>query len=54
MRELTYVDATLEALDSAMARDPSIFVVGEGIGERGGNFNTHRRTLCQVRPRAPA
>ena len=40
MRELTYVDATLEALDSAMARDPSIFVVGEGIGERGGNFNT--------------
>ena len=40
MRELTHVDATLEALDSAMARDPSIFVVGEGIGERGGNFNT--------------
>ncbi len=40
MRELTYVEATLEALDSAMARDPSIFVVGEGIGERGGNFNT--------------
>lgn len=40
MRELTFVDATLEALDSAMARDPSIFVVGEGIGERGGNFNT--------------
>jgi 2-oxoisovalerate dehydrogenase E1 component len=23
-----------------MARDPSIFVVGEGIGVRGGNFNT--------------
>ena len=40
MRELTYVEATVEALDSAMARDPSIFVVGEGIGERGGNFNT--------------
>jgi 2-oxoisovalerate dehydrogenase E1 component len=40
MRELTYVEATLEALDGAMARDPSIFVVGEGIGERGGNFNT--------------
>ncbi len=40
MRELTFVEATLEALDSAMARDPSIFVVGEGIGARGGNFNT--------------
>jgi 2-oxoisovalerate dehydrogenase E1 component len=23
-----------------MARDPAIFVVGEGIGARGGNFNT--------------
>ncbi len=23
-----------------MARDPNIFVVGEGIGARGGNFNT--------------
>ncbi len=40
MREMTFVEATLEALDSAMARDPSIFVVGEGIGARGGNFNT--------------
>jgi 2-oxoisovalerate dehydrogenase E1 component len=23
-----------------MARDPSVFVVGEGVGARGGNFNT--------------
>src|SRR3712207_7252315 len=23
-----------------MARDATVFVVGEGIGERGGNFNT--------------
>src|ERR687885_260600 len=23
-----------------MERDPTVFVVGEGIGERGGNFNT--------------
>lgn len=40
MREMTFVDATREALDKAMAQDPSIFVVGEGIGARGGNFNT--------------
>ena len=32
--------AAREALDEEMARDPRIFVVGEGIGERGGNFNT--------------
>ena len=39
-RELTYMKATLEALTAAMARDPRIFVLGEGIGKRGGNFNT--------------
>ena len=40
MRELTYIDAAREALTAAMAVDETIFVVGEGIGPRGGNFNT--------------
>ena len=40
MREITFIDATREALAAAMERDPTIFVVGEGIGARGGNFNT--------------
>ncbi len=40
MRELTYVEAAREGLAEEMARDPSVFVVGEGIGARGGNFNT--------------
>lgn len=40
MREITFIEATREALDSAMEKDPTIFVVGEGIGARGGNFNT--------------
>lgn len=40
MRELTYTAAAREALAEEMARDASIFVVGEGIGPRGGNFNT--------------
>lgn len=39
-RVITYMQATLEALDAAMARDPNIFVLGEGIGVRGGNFKT--------------
>jgi 2-oxoisovalerate dehydrogenase E1 component len=34
------MQATLEALSSAMAADPTIFVLGEGIGQRGGNFKT--------------
>ena len=39
-RELTYMKATLEALTEEMARNPKIFVLGEGIGVRGGNFAT--------------
>lgn len=40
MRELTYTAAALEGLTEEMERDPLIFVVGEGIGARGGNFGT--------------
>ncbi|MBI3911522.1 MAG: alpha-ketoacid dehydrogenase subunit beta [Armatimonadetes bacterium] len=40
MRELTFTAAAREALAEEMAKDPTIFVLGEGIGARGGNFNT--------------
>ncbi|MCL4861569.1 MAG: alpha-ketoacid dehydrogenase subunit beta [Caldilineaceae bacterium] len=40
MREMTFVEATRVALAAAMEADPTIFVVGEGIGARGGNFTT--------------
>jgi len=40
MREMTFVEATREALAAAMEIDPTIFVMGEGIGVRGGNFMT--------------
>ena len=39
-RELTMMQSTLEALTEEMARNPHIFVMGEGIGVRGGNFKT--------------
>ena len=39
-RELTFMKATHEALSQQMANNPHIFVMGEGIGVRGGNFNT--------------
>lgn len=42
MREITFTAAAREALTEEMERDPTVFVVGEGIGERGGNFNTTR------------
>ncbi len=40
MREITFMEATREVLAAAMEADPTIFVVGEGIGARGGNFAT--------------
>jgi 2-oxoisovalerate dehydrogenase E1 component len=40
MREISFMEATLEGLSEEMARDPTIFVLGEGIGRRGGNFRT--------------
>lgn len=39
-RVITYSQATLEALAAEMAANPGIFVLGEGIGARGGNFKT--------------
>jgi len=39
-RQITYMQATLEALAEEMARNPAIFVMGEGVGKRGGNFRT--------------
>lgn len=39
-RQITYVGGTLEALDAEMQSNSRIFVMGEGIGQRGGNFTT--------------
>jgi 2-oxoisovalerate dehydrogenase E1 component len=39
-REITFMKATHEALAAEMAANPAIFVLGEGIGKRGGNFRT--------------
>jgi 2-oxoisovalerate dehydrogenase E1 component len=39
-REVSFMQATLEALAHEMAHNPRIFVLGEGIGKRGGNFKT--------------
>ncbi|HLW68613.1 MAG TPA: dehydrogenase E1 component subunit alpha/beta, partial [Gemmataceae bacterium] len=39
-REISFMQATHEALAEEMAANPKIFVLGEGIGKRGGNFKT--------------
>ncbi|MBL8093645.1 MAG: alpha-ketoacid dehydrogenase subunit beta [Anaerolineales bacterium] len=42
VRVRTYVQALNEALDLAMTRDPSVFLLGEDIGRMGGDFGVTR------------
>lgn len=49
-REISFVAATLEALDYEMARNSAIFVLGEGIGVRGGNFGTTTGLFAKYGP----
>lgn len=37
-REIMYRDGLREALEEEMARDETIFIIGEGIAERGGSY----------------
>lgn len=38
MREITFADATREAMQEEMRRDPTVFVMGEDIARQGGVF----------------
>jgi 2-oxoisovalerate dehydrogenase E1 component len=49
-REISFVAATVEALDHAMSQQPGIFVLGEGIGARGGNFGTTAGLFAKYGP----
>ena len=49
-REISFVAATVEALDQEMARQPGLFVLGEGIGVRGGNFATTAGLFAKYGP----
>ena len=46
------MQATLEALTGRDGPQPAIFVLGEGIGKRGGNFKTTAGLYDLLRPRA--
>jgi len=39
-RQTTFINATCESLQHALTIDPRVFVMGEGVGIRGGNFRT--------------
>lgn len=49
MRELMVRDAIREALDEEMARDSTVFQMGEDIGVIGGQLQMYRGPTGQVR-----
>jgi len=38
MRELTFREAIIEAMDEEMAKDPMVFMMGENIAVGGGVY----------------
>jgi len=45
MRRITYADALNEAMDEEMARDDSVFVIGEDVDLYGGVYNLTRKLV---------
>ncbi|MCE5251707.1 alpha-ketoacid dehydrogenase subunit beta [bacterium] len=50
-RTITYRDAINEALKEEMRRDPSVFLLGEDIGERGGSYKVTAGLLQEFGPK---
>ena len=49
-REIMYREALTEALREEMRRDPSVFCLGLGIGQRGGSFKVTTGLLEEFGP----
>jgi pyruvate/2-oxoglutarate/acetoin dehydrogenase E1 component len=50
-REIMYRDALREAIDEEMQRDPLVFIIGEGIAERGGSYKVTEGLLAKYGPK---
>ena len=50
MAEIMYRDALRQALFEEMKKDPTVFVIGENIGKRGGSFKVTEGLLAEFGP----
>lgn len=50
-REIMYRDALREAIDEEMERDSTVFIIGEGIAERGGSYKVTEGLLAKYGPK---
>lgn len=46
-REIMYRDALREAIDEEMARNAEVFIIGEGIADRGGSYKVTEGLLAK-------
>ncbi len=46
-REIMYRDALREAIDEEMGANPDVFIIGEGIAERGGSYKVTEGLLAK-------
>jgi pyruvate/2-oxoglutarate/acetoin dehydrogenase E1 component len=46
-REIMYRDALREAIDEEMERDSTVFIIGEGIADRGGSYKVTEGLLAK-------
>jgi acetoin:2,6-dichlorophenolindophenol oxidoreductase subunit beta len=51
MTRIKYREALRAALHEEMERDPSVFCIGEGIGERGGSYKVTDGLLAEFGPK---
>lgn len=51
MTKMKYRDALRAALQEEMARDASVFCMGEGIGERGGSYKVTEGLIAEFGPK---
>jgi len=50
MAEIMYRDALRQALFEEMKKDPTVFIIGENIGKRGGSFKVTEGLLAEFGP----
>ena len=50
MAEIMYRDALRQALFEEMERDPTVFIMGENIGKRGGSYKVTEGLLAEFGP----
>lgn len=50
-RELMYREALREAIDEEMEANPVVFIIGEGIAERGGSYKVTEGLLAKYGPK---